>query len=244
MISRSASAIALASALLTACSPSNHRFVMRLLRTQFADQYHECVPLGWTPVPVAGTYYPGFSTEYRAAVTWLPPLWVGSVHAADAANPQALAASAVLKHLVRAGMLHASPVPGGRHYFLTMRALPYYFDRSDYGNNPEHYPYLCYSTIVPERVAWTQPVHTEPDGTPPVRREVFRAEFQWRPSAPASWAEDAVLRRHSVILGPAGTSIVAKFVSVGGTWEIENIYAGGAHQPRLVDAAAWPQLHL
>ncbi len=75
-------------------------------------------------------------------------------------------------------MLQSSNTADGRRYFLTMRAMPYYFDRNDLGHNPERAPYLCYSTVVPQRVTWTQPVHVERDGSAPGNRQVFRAAFE------------------------------------------------------------------
>lgn len=90
-----------ASVAINACSPTNHWFVMHALQTQLALQYHECVPLGWDPVPVDGTYYPGYSAELQDKNSWLPALWLGSIQPSDLRQPDGRAAYEVLNELVR-----------------------------------------------------------------------------------------------------------------------------------------------
>jgi hypothetical protein len=137
-------------------------------------------------------------------------------------------------------MLIRRRTPLGFRYHLTPRAVPYYFASNDYGNNPDDVPYLCYSTMVPLRVTWNQPVHIErgADGSP-VR--VFRAGFEWRASPDASWA-DAMLRSHGVLLAPTQSPVVAKFVDWKGAWYIENIESPLAGRSTVVDGAAWPSV--
>lgn len=227
---------------LTACAPTDHGVILKNLRVQLAQQYHECVPLGWDPVPVfAGAFYRGYSTEYVPDVKWLPAQWIGIVHSQDLRNPDVRASYDVLNELLRVGMVERNVMPGGFRYHLTMRALDYYFERTQYRNNPGGESYLCYSAIVPQRVLWNQPIHIEKDrdGQP---IQAFRAAFEWRASPIADWASSALLRSHSVILPPLESPTIAKFVNVDGDWVIQNVSASIATLPRVTDAAVWPPL--
>ncbi len=215
---------------MAACAPTDHGVILKNLKSQLAQQYHECVPLGWDPVPVlAGVFYRGYSTEYISEIKWLPAQWIGIVHLKDLRDPEVRASYTVLSELVRAHMVERTTVLGGFRYHLTMRALDYYWERTQYHNNPGGEPYLCYSTIVPQRVLWNQPVHTERDrdGHP---IQTFRAAFEWRASPIAEWANDPMLRSHSVILAPMFSPTIAKFVNVDGDWVIQ------------ADASVWPPL--
>ncbi len=215
---------------------------MHALRSQVANQYHECVPLGWAPVPVAGTYYPGYSAELQETNSWLRPLWLGSVQTSDLQRPAVRATFEVLNELAHVGMLESRRVPGGFRYRLTLRALPYYFDENQYGNNPEHWPYLCYSLIVPQRVVWNQPIQLERHGYRPSASEAFRVGFQWRPSQVASWSNNAILRSHSVILAPTASPLIATFAKRDGAWIIQHLSAPVPFRPQVIDSSVWPQL--
>jgi hypothetical protein len=198
--------------------------------------------LGWDPVPVfARAFYRGYSSEYIPEITWLPPRWLGSIQTGYLHQPEVRASFDVLNELVRIHMVQRTDVPGGFRYNLTMRALDYYWDDDPYRVNPGGEPYLCYSTIVPQRVLWSQPIHTEEDRNGR-KVQVFRAAFQWSVSADADWANDALLRSHSVVLPPTQSPTIAKFVSVDGDWDIQNIYSRTQALPRVVDASVWPSL--
>ena len=227
---------------LNACSPTSHWFVMHTLRTQLALQYHECVPLGWDPVPVAGTYYPGYSAELQDTNSWLPALWLGSIHTSDLRQPDGRAAYEVLNELVRVGMLERKQVAAAFHYRLTLRAVPYYFDDNEYGDNPEHWPYLCYSRMVPTQVVWNQAIREERYGEGSQQAEAFRVAFEWQPSPVPLWANDATLRSHSVILAPRRIRVIAKFIKRDRQWAIDNLYSSAPFQPYVVDASVWPRL--
>lgn len=213
---------------------------MHMLKTQLVDQYHECVPLGWDPVPVAGAFSPGYSSEFRQKVEWLPAFWLGKIQAGELAHADARVAYNVLNALARKGLLEKHSVAGSFQYNLTMAGLPYYFDQNQFGNNPDHLPYLCYSTIVPMDLKWSQALHIERIGDELLRMQVFRAAFTWRASADADWANDAFLRSHSVILVPTQSPALAKLVNWGGYWEVEHMYTFTPMLPKLVDASAWP----
>ena len=238
---RNAAILALCTgAALTGCSPTDQRVIMNRLNSQLTQQYHECVPLGWNPVPVAGTYYPGSSAEFVEENTWLRPVWLGSVRTSDLLRPETRAIYRVLNKLVKAGMVEKNRTPGGFRYHLTMRALPYYFDDNALGNNPDHIPYLCYSKIVPQRVIWNQPIHLEQSRDNVGRIEVFRVAFSWTSSPVGSWSADADLRSRSVILAPVASPTIVKFIKSGKTWEIGSIEAP-LRNPRLVDVSLWRQ---
>ena len=225
---------ALSLALAAACSPTNHRVVLRELRHQLAAQAHECIPLGWTPVPVDASFYPGYTAQYQDERSWLAPLWLGSIRNSDLKSVQARTSAAILDALARVGMVQRIAVPGGSHYRLTVAAMPYFYARNDYGNNPDAIPYLCYSTIVPDHVVWSDSIQRN------ARRGVFHAVFTWHASPPAPWAGDAFLRAHSVVLVPFSQTVVATFEDDGGEWSIVRLaQPDKSRLPRLAVSAAW-----
>jgi len=231
--------LVLLSAAMAACAaPTSDAAVLRALRTQLAQQYHECVPVGWTATTVAGTYYSGSSAEYRDT-SWIAPLWLGTVSRRDLQRREMRTASAILDALARAGLVDERHALGRSFYHLDVRALPYYYEDNGYGNNPDHWPYLCYSAIVPERIVWTQAPHLESrrDGSGDV--QTFRVAFQWVAGPRAPWAKDPVLRAHSVVLSPTKNPVVVKFEQLNGTWQIVNLYTPFPDFPRVVDASAW-----
>jgi hypothetical protein len=235
----------IAAALLAACSPTGDRAVLRSLKTQLTAQYHACVPLGWTPVPVAGTYYPGVSVTLTEEGVWLPARWIGRVRTRDLARADVRAAFGVLNELTADGLLDRDDhVPGVWRYSLTAAGQRFYYDGSAYGNNPEHIPYLCYSTIVPQRVASISPIDLEParDG----KRDVdsFIAAFEWTPSPAPAWANSAFIRTHSVTLGPIENPAVAQFQNIHGNWTITQLSGTESPAARVVDSGAWPRPRL
>ena len=229
-----------AAALLTACARTDDRAILGMLRTQLAKQYHECVPLGWSPVPNVGTYYPGISVTVQENGVWLPAVWVARVRRHDLARPDVRTAAAVLDELTRKGVLERTPVRDGFRYRLTRVGWDFYYDENDYGNNPDHIPYLCYSTIVPQRVVWSEPARRERSRDGSHDEDVFRAAFAWRQSPVAAWANDAFLRTHSVTMGPTENQLTATFANRHGEWIIVQL---GTPTPtgRVVDPSAWPR---
>ena len=226
-----------------ACAPSNDRAILETLRTQLAEQYHDCVPLGWSPVAVAGTYYPGTSVTLYEEGVWLPARWIGRVRTRDLARPDVRTIFGVLNELTRAGMLVRTKTSGGSRYHLTVAALPFYYDESAYGNNPDHIPYLCYSTIVPQRVVAIDSVRRDRLRYGSRDEDMFHATFEWTPRPIAAWANDAFLRSHSVMLGPAESPVTATFAKRHGEWTIAQLSAP-TPVARIVDTAVWPQPRL
>jgi hypothetical protein len=235
----------IAAALLAACSPTGDRAVLASLKTQLAAQYHDCVPLGWTPVPVAGTYYPGVSVTLTEEGVWLPARWIGRVRSRDLARADVRAAFDVMNELTRAGLLDRDHhVPGLWRYNLTSAGQRFFYDDSAYGENPDHIPYLCYSTIVRQRIASVSPIERarSRDGTRDL--DTFVAAFEWAPSPVPAWADNAFVRAHSVTLGPAEHPAVAQFQDVGGNWTVTRLAGTQSPTARVVDAAAWPRSRL
>ena len=152
------------------------------------------MPLGWSPVAVAGTYYPGTSVTLYEEGVWLPAQWIGRVRARDLARRDVRTISGVLNELARAGMLVRDNARGGTRYHLTAAAAPFYYDENDYGNNPDHIPYLCYSTIVPQQVLSIDSARRGRLRYGSHDEEMFHATFAWTPSPIAVWANDAFLR--------------------------------------------------
>jgi hypothetical protein len=236
-------AAALAAAAPAACSPTNDEVILGMLRTQLAAQYHECVPLGWSPVAVAGTYYPGTTVTLYEEGVWLPARWIGRVRTRDLARRDVRAISDVLNELARAGMLVREKTSAGSRYHLAAAAQPFFYDDSDYGNNPDHIPYLCYSTIVPQRVLSTDSVRRARLRYGSRDEDMFHATFAWTPSPIAGWANDAFLRSHSVMLGPAESPVTVTLAKRHGEWMIAELSAP-TPVARIVDTAAWPQPRL
>ncbi len=167
-LTRATPLAAILAAGLTACAPTRAQIATRALASGLDDKYHECVPLGWDPVPSAGYYYPGYTSEYREQGVWLRPFWIGVVHAAYADDPRVRTAQQVMDALVDAGMLQREMLPGATYYRLTHLAIPYYFEDNHYGDNPDHLPYLCYSRLIPRQIL----------STGEAMRGSFRGEFE------------------------------------------------------------------
>jgi len=231
--------------LLAGCSAAGDRAVLAALKTQLAAQYHACVPLGWTPVPVAGTYYPGVSVTLTEEGVWLPARWIGRVRSRDLARADVRAAFDVLNELSRAGLLDRDHhVAGIWRYNLTSEGQRFFYDDSAHGNNPDHIPYLCYSTIVPQRIESISPIDREPSRYGARDVDSFVAAFEWTPSPVPAWANTAFVRAHSVTLGPTEHPAVAQFQAVGGTWTITRLSGTESPTARVVDAGAWPRPRL
>jgi hypothetical protein len=120
--------------------------------------------------------------------------------------------------------------------------MHYYYDENDSAGNPLHLPYLCYSTIIPDNVVWTQPVHLERDAGA-ANVEVFRTSFTWHASENASWAADPVILSHSVVLPPDKSPVFAKFIRPEHDWLIGNTFAAASAYPQLLDRWVWPQFN-
>jgi hypothetical protein len=225
-----------------ACSPTDPRVVLRELRGELAQQYHECVPLGWNPVPVAGTYYPGANLvveEEGNGRVWLPAMWIAWIDDRKLKRADVRATAELLNALARDGMLSREARRGGSTYRLTAKAVPYFFSENAHGSNPPAIPYLCYSTMIPERVTATEPVHARrlPSG---IDAQVFRATFTWTASAPAGWARAPHLRARSIVLGPSENPLTAELARTEGGWHVVTVRGPTSQQPHVVDASVWP----
>jgi hypothetical protein len=203
--------------------------------------FYECVPLGWAPVARGDGYYEGYSVELDETGWWLPPTWAARMNPKSLNSADARVTFTLLNHLAAAGMLRKDRFGDSIAYHLTWNGLPYYFDEDDFGNNPEHYSYLCYSRIVPERVLWSQPIHGERTVQGSTESQVFRAAVQWSPGPMAPWASDGFIRSHSVFLPPDTHPIVMKFVNVDGVWEIDRSSSSLVPHLNFAEANAWPR---
>lgn len=120
---RIASAIAILSLCsLTACAFSRQHILLNAVEEQFSGQFHKCVPLGWNPAPVDGSYVPSFSVEFRERNAWLPPLWLGFLPRSAVNTPNARTAAGVLNALARSGLIEKRYMSNGIRYNLTERA--------------------------------------------------------------------------------------------------------------------------
>lgn len=231
----------IASLLLGACShappPGSQAALLSALSNALDVQYHACVPLGWNPVAVAGTYYPGYVASLQNYEETWDAIWRGSIPASDVSKPRVRAVYEVLNHLAKAGLLTRKHTALSYDYYLTYKALPYYYDTSWFGNNRGDMQYLCYSKIVPTRVVWAERMSRPNNWSGPARW--YQASFTWTVSASAAWARDPFLRKHSVMLPPLRSPTTAKMFYIDKTWHVVNIYDHTWMMPRVSDAAAW-----
>ena len=216
---------------LAACS---HNAFQQLITDRFADQFHRCVPLGWNASSVDGAFVPDYSVEFSPHDVWLPPLWVGFVSSRIQSRPQGLLVYQLLNVLVQAGLAKSQPVRNGIRYHLTDRAFPYYFEGNDFGNNPLHLSYLCYTKLVPDRILWTAPGRRRPGAN--VR--TARVAFTWHETAAAAWAGDPLIQSHSVVLAPTRSPAVVTVSYAHGSWDL--IAANYQAASTLTSDSVWP----
>ncbi|HEX8806094.1 MAG TPA: hypothetical protein VF741_04055 [Candidatus Aquilonibacter sp.] len=209
-------------AALAACAPVRELAAMQTLRNDFTD-YHRCVPLGWDVEPVADTYVVGTSVEFEPNGWWLRPSWIGLVHDNEMQRKDVREAVALLDDLVSHGLVQRTHLRRihGTEFNLTMTGMEYYFDRNRFGNNPLRESYLCYSKIVPDAI---------------VALGRGSLIFHWHESAPASWADDPVIRSRSVVLAPLQNPVEIRTSQTSPLW-LEGI----ANQSRnvAVDPTVW-----
>lgn len=221
---------------LGACS-ARYRPVLDAIATDFRFQYHECVPLGWVPVPAAGSYYPGYTASLGSFHEFLDAAWRGRIDTKDLGSPTVQREYAILNHLVHSGLLSRSDSHDAAIYELTVDAWPYYFDSSIYNNNRDSLQYLCYSQVEPTNIDSVTPIEPPKD----VRRKAswYRVTVEWEPSRIARWARDSFLREHSVILPPLRDPAQLTMYERGGVWYVHAIDDNVTALPALSDIAAW-----
>jgi hypothetical protein len=213
--------------------PSGDHALLASLAEELRFTYHECVPLGWKPVAVRGTYYPGYSATMTNYAEWLDAVWRGRIESAELHSRDAEEVFAVLNHLRAAGLLKRTYRRGAYDFYLTPRAFSYFYGSSEFADNRGSMTYLCYSTITPKRIVWQQ--RTAPPAAH--RRSTaqwYHVEFTWKPSARAAWADDPFLRSHSVVLAPLTSPTEARVYYEDGDWYVANIYDRGWMMPALV----------
>jgi hypothetical protein len=215
------------------CAPTNHYVLLNAMRERF--RFYECVPLGWEPVQFAGGYYQGYTAEAQQLGWWVPARWVAQVRMKRIESPDERSVVDVIEALARHGMVSRSNDHGIATYYLTWQSLPYFYDDDDYGNNPERYPYLCSRDVQPTRVAWTRSLG---GGAAPGS---FQAAIDWRRGPRAPWAEDPVIRAHSVIIGPTRNPFIVDVLSDGDEWRIDYSPDWPLPHIRVVDESAWPR---
>ncbi len=238
MLLSRAFALLAASLCIVACSPTSNWVVARELHEQLADEFHECVPLGWNPVRLDdGSLFPSYNSEITESDWYLPPPWLAQAPR-NLKTPDARVARVMLEKLAAAGMVSKETTRDGARYHITMAAFAYLDIRNQRGDNRMERPFLCYSKLVPHRIVWTQPIHYERDGHGPNRVAVFRTAFDWAPSPTAACAKDDFIQSHSVILGPTESPAIAKFVLRNKTWYIESL--SGSAAGHIVNPRVWP----
>ncbi len=216
--------------------PNSNRALVAALSQDLRFTYHACVPLGWKPVPVHGTYYPGYTAAIANYAEWLDAIWRGSIAKRDLRNPDAKTVFEVLNHLTQAGLLTRKEFPRRYRYFLTPRAFGYYDGASVYKNNRDSLPYLCYSVIAPDRIVWLQRIPS-PRGWV-AGAQWYNVQFAWKPGARAGWTPDTFLRSHSVVLPPVDSPTSAKVYYSDNQWHLVNVYDRGWMLPALGNAAS------
>lgn len=204
---------------LTACALSSQQILLNAVEEQFSGQFHKCVPLGWNPLPVDGSYVPTFSVEFRERDAWLPPLWLGVLPSSAANTPNGRTAAEVLNALAHSGLIEKRYMHNAIRYNLTERAFPYYFEGNDFGNNPDHLSYLCYSRLEPDRIVSSQVVHRSVSGRNAA--DAVRVAFSWHASEEDAWAKDPVIQSHSVVLAPTRSPAIIVLASRHGELTVD-----------------------
>ena len=171
----------------------------------------------------------GFGLNYAE---WLDAIWRGRIDARDLRNPGAADVSTVLDHLASAGLLKEKRDAFGVDYLLTSNAFPYFYGSSLFNNNRDSLPYLCFSTIAPDKILWMHRI-AKPSPLENGAAQWYDVDFAWKPSARAGWADDGFLQAHSVVLAPLTSPTVAKMFYLNGQWHLVNIYDRGWMLPAV-----------
>lgn len=170
------------------CGSSEDARFAASLRSRLANQYHQCVPLGWRPVVLPwGGYYPGYDASTVEDGVWLQALWIGTMRKRDEMLPDVHRTAHVLDGLVQRGLLERIELRDRFRYHLTPRGARYYYDDDRFGNNPEHWPYLCFSRLVPERIV--------------ADARSGHVTFVWSDETVDAWATRE-LQRYAIVLAP------------------------------------------
>jgi hypothetical protein len=215
-------------------APESTRGVLAALQRELRFTYHECVPLGWAPVPVRGTYYPGYTASAATYEDMLDAVWRGSINYADLHNAQAFEVYSMLEHLRAQGLLTRTDARSGYRYFLSPGALPYYYGSSVFKDNRDSLPYLCYSRIVPTHIGWMRKIAATRGA---VTGQWYTLQFSWKPSSVPRWANDPYIRSHSVLLAPLASPTTARVVFRDDDWQLANVYDRGWMLPALKRSA-------
>jgi hypothetical protein len=209
--------------------------VLQQLASSIDEQYHECVPLGWFPDNGAWPgYVPVHNADVAAKGVAIEALWVGVIPARTLGDPQAVAIKSLLDELTRLGLLERRDALGEFRYNLTRDGERYYYERNEFGNNVEAWPYLCFSHLHATNVAWTSPAAK---GRGTYRHDVTaRIRFTWERADEAAWATP-VVKAHAVELNPTSTPAEATVQRrPDGTWRLVEL---DFSFPRVEDPAAW-----
>ncbi|HET7813485.1 MAG TPA: hypothetical protein VFL13_03855 [Candidatus Baltobacteraceae bacterium] len=223
---------------LAACSAAPPAEVLDALDAQMAVQYHDCVPLGWAPVAVGSSYYPGYTATVANYEEFLDAVWRGRIDDSDLQRRDARDVRTVLDRLVSRGLLDVHRSRGGYNYFLRPAAFAYFYGSSIYGNNHDSLPYLCYSTIVPQQILAMRPI-AAPYRLRGANVQWYDVSFSWTAGGTAAWAADPVIRSHSVVLAPVRSPASARVYKLGRLWHITHIADRGPMLPVLANSSAW-----
>ncbi|MDB5043035.1 MAG: hypothetical protein JWN27_3761 [Candidatus Eremiobacteraeota bacterium] len=221
-------ACALLSCAIVACSPAGDRVAASLLESDLTEKYHECVPLGWTLGLTTSSYYPGYNATTTEEGVWLPALWIAVIPKRDFRRPSARTVRAILDELTSLGLLKRIDLRDRLRYHLSERGSRYFYNENRLGDNSEHWPYMCYSRIVPLQIVWRAPSRRN-DGVERV------AYVWWRAMPPQPWVTP-FLRAHSVVLNPTQEPAVATvFVRTDRSIAAKLVFS----LPSVVDRSAW-----
>ncbi|HEX3548727.1 MAG TPA: hypothetical protein VHT53_00005 [Candidatus Elarobacter sp.] len=198
-------------------------------------QYHACVPLGWYPDRLlADSYLPGYTAVVSDANGILQPLWVGVVRTRELRDPHAVSVKAVLDELARTGMMVRRDIPGGFRYNLTREGASAFYQDDEHGNNPEAWPYLCFSRLHATHVARTS--HAPETTFRYAAKTAERIRFTWEPTPDAPWVTP-FLKAHAVRLDPTSSPAEATVVQAyDGRWQVGDVDFGF---PVLENRSAW-----
>jgi hypothetical protein len=212
----------LACVLLCSCSRHSDRDVAAYALASTVATYHDCVPLGWNPVRVMASFYPGFSAEYLENGVWLHPFWLGEIDASDLRARDVRTTFNVLNAMVAAGLLDRTSRKGSYYYRVTLKGKNYYYDGNQVGENPDHLPYMCYSRLALDRIVAASRSGNE-----------IHATFRVRIDRIAEWSDNPVLRSNRVELPPADSVEQAVLRRSNADWQVLSIRSASPMLPRF-----------
>jgi hypothetical protein len=177
------------------------------------------------------SYVPGYDATSSDAGGWFQALWIAVIRKRDLSLPTARRTRTILDELTRLGMLKRIEFSDRFRYHLTTRGSDYFYDQNELGNNSERWPYMCFSRVIPERIAWERPSSADAGH--------LRVAFTWKPVPVGAWMTPR-LKPYGVVLTPTMSPTVATLVRRREQWVVASM---DVSYPSVANRAAWLPPH-